>query len=78
MPIEYAGIDPTLARFVLPSIHRSQQRGEAEARPKKRGTYLTFTAKEKARVETYGGINGARAAVKRACAPLGRWRCDVC
>ena len=35
----------------------------------KRGTYLTFTAKEKARVATNGGINRARAAVKRACAP---------
>ena len=52
---------------IRPSLHthRSQQRGEAEARPKKCGTYLTFTAKEKARVATYGGINGARAAIKR-------------
>ena len=56
---------------IRPSFHthRSQQSGEAEMRPKKHGTYLTFTAKEKARVATYGGINGARAAVKRACVP---------
>ena len=37
--------------------------------PKKCGTYLTFTAKKKTRVATYENINGARAAVKRACAP---------
>ena len=29
-------------------------------RPKKCGTYLTFTAKEKARVATYGGATSTR------------------
>ena len=68
-PIEDAGIDPSLARSVPPSIltevSKEVKKAEAEARPKKRGMYLTFTAKEKARVATYGSINGARAAVKR-------------
>ena len=68
-PIEYAGIDPSLARSIPPSIltevSKEVKKAEAEVRPKKRGTYLTFTAKEKARVATYGSINGARAAVKR-------------
>ena len=68
-PIEYAGIDPSLARSVPPSIltevSKEVKKAEAEAQPKKRGTYLTFTAKEKVRVATYGSINGAHAAVKR-------------
>ena len=67
-PIEYAGIDPSLARSVPPSIltevSKEVKKAEAEARPKKRGTYLTFTAKEKARVATYGSINGASRVTK--------------
>ena len=59
-PIEYAGIDPSLPRSVPPSIltevNKEVKKAKAEARPKKRGTYLTFTAKEKARVATYGSI----------------------
>ena len=68
-PINYTGIDPSLARSVPPSIltevSKEVKKAEAEERPKKRGTYLTFTAKEKARVATYGSINRARAAVER-------------
>ena len=67
-PIEHAGIDPPLARSVPPSIltevSKEVKKAEAEARPKKRGTYLTFTAKEKARVATYGSINGASGVTK--------------
>ena len=43
----------------------SKEVKKAEARPKKRGTYLTIATEENARVAMYGSVSGTRAAVKR-------------
>ena len=53
-PIENAGIDPSLSRSVPPSVltEVSKEVKEVEVRPKKRSTYLTVTAEEKAKVTT--------------------------
>ena len=65
-PIENTSIDPSLSQSVPPSMLTSisMEAKKAEALPKKCGTYLTVAAKEKARVATYGSVNGARAAAK--------------
>ena len=73
-PIENASIDPSLLRSVPPSVltEGSKEVKKVEARPKKRGTYLTVAAKEKARVTTYGSVNGACAALKCFSKELGK------
>ena len=61
-PIENAGIDPSLLRFVPPSMLTkvSKEVKKAEGRQKKCGTYLTVTVEAKVRVATYRRINALK------------------
>ena len=72
-PIKNAGINPSLSRSVPPFVLTEGRKEvkKAEAQPMKCGTYLTVATEEKARVATYGSVNGARAAVKCFSKELG-------
>ncbi len=55
---------------VISEVNREVSK--AEAQTKKRGSYLSFTAVEKAQVATYGSTSGVRAAVKRFSKEFGK------
>ncbi len=56
--------------IVISEVNREVKK--AETRTKKRGSYLSFTAEEKAQVAKYGSTSGVRAAVKRFSKEFGK------
>ena len=54
----------TIAPNVLSEVNK-EMKLVAAGKKKKRGSYLSFTPEEKARVAQYGSVNGVRAAVRR-------------
>ena len=55
---------------VIEEVNRQVKK--AEAQPKKRGQYLSFTVEEKAQVARYASTNGVRAAVRHFSMKFGK------
>ena len=61
----------TIAPSVLAEVNK-EVKSVTAAQKKKRGSYLSFTPEEKARVAQYGSVHGVRAAMRRFRGELGR------
>ena len=73
-----AVITRTIAPNVISEVNK-EMKLVAAGKKKKRGSYLSFTPEEKARVAQYGSVNGDRAAVRRfsICTHLAEGSCTV-
>ena len=68
-PLDQTGsLVGTVPRAVLDEVKKEIKKVEST----KRGSYLSFTAEEKAQVAKYGSTNGVRAAVKRFSKVFGK------